>query len=66
MSTTAQAPVPDLLGTIEAPVFQTAAFAYASAADMADVFAGRAPRHLYTRFNNPTTLALDRSEEKST
>jgi O-acetylhomoserine (thiol)-lyase len=62
MSATVQTPVrvPDLLGTIEAPVFQTAAFTYASAEDMADVFAGRAPGHLYTRLGNPTTLTLER------
>ncbi len=49
----------DLLGTIEAPVFQTAAFSYASAEAMAEVFGGRAPGHLYTRLSNPTTLALE-------
>jgi len=30
----------DALGEIEAPIFQTAAFGYASAEEMADVFAG--------------------------
>jgi O-acetylhomoserine/O-acetylserine sulfhydrylase-like pyridoxal-dependent enzyme len=46
--------VPDLLGTIEAPVFQTAAFTYASAEEMADVFAGRTSGHLYTRLTIST------------
>jgi len=50
----------DALGEIEAPIFQTAAFGYASAEEMADVFAGRAPGHVYTRLSNPTTLALER------
>ena len=51
---------PETLGEIEAPIFQTAAFSYASAEEMADVFAGRAPGHVYTRLSNPTTLALER------
>jgi O-acetylhomoserine (thiol)-lyase len=50
----------EALGEIEAPIFQTAAFGYASAEEMADVFAGRAPGHVYTRLSNPTTLALER------
>jgi O-acetylhomoserine (thiol)-lyase len=49
-----------ILGEVEAPIFQTAAFGYASAEEMADVFAGRAPGHVYTRLSNPTTLALER------
>ncbi len=49
-----------LLSGIEAPVFQTAAFAYSTADEMAEVFAGRAPGHLYSRLSNPTTLALER------
>ena len=51
---------PEALGEIEAPIFQTAAFDYASAEEMADVFAGRTPGHVYTRLSNPTTLALER------
>lgn len=51
---------PDVLGGLEAPVFQTAAFNYQTAEDMASVFAGRAPGHLYTRLSNPTTLTLER------
>lgn len=50
----------DTLGTVTAPVVQTAAFVYASAGEMADVFAGRAPGHVYTRLSNPTTIALER------
>ena len=52
--------LPEFLGEVEAPIFQTAAFGYASAEEMADVFAGRAPGHVYTRLSNPTTLALER------
>jgi O-acetylhomoserine (thiol)-lyase len=48
------------LGEIDAPIFQTAAFGFASAEEMADVFAGRAPGHVYTRLSNPTTLVLER------
>jgi len=51
---------PEALGEIEAPIFQTAAFSYATAEEMADVFAGRALGHVYTRLSNPTTLALER------
>jgi O-acetylhomoserine (thiol)-lyase len=51
---------PEVLGDIEAPIFQTAAFGYASAEEMAEVFAGRAAGHVYTRLSNPTTLALER------
>jgi O-acetylhomoserine (thiol)-lyase len=50
----------EALGEIEAPIFQTAAFGYASAEEMAEVFAGRVPGHVYTRLSNPTTLALER------
>ena len=52
--------IPGTLGEIEAPIFQTAAFGFASAEEMAKVFAGRAPGHVYTRLSNPTTLALER------
>lgn len=52
--------IPETLGEIEAPIFQTAAFGFASAEEMAEVFAGRAPGHVYTRLSNPTTLALER------
>jgi len=50
----------EALGEIETAIFQTAAFGYASAEEMADVFAGRAPGHVYTRLSNPTTLVLER------
>jgi O-acetylhomoserine (thiol)-lyase len=52
--------LPEPLGEVEAPIFQTAAFGYATAEEMADVFAGRLPGHVYTRLSNPTTLALER------
>jgi O-acetylhomoserine (thiol)-lyase len=41
-------------------IHQTATFAYSTAEEMADVFRGRAPGHVYTRISNPTTLALER------
>jgi O-acetylhomoserine/O-acetylserine sulfhydrylase-like pyridoxal-dependent enzyme len=43
----------EVLGGLEAPVFQIAAFSYQTAEDMAAVFAGRAPGNLYTRLSNP-------------
>ena len=52
--------VQEALGEIEAPIFQTTAFGYDTAEEMADVFAGRAAGHVYTRLSNPTTLALER------
>ena len=48
-----------MAGAFPYPVFQSAAFAHASAEEMAAVFAGRAPGFLYSRISNPTTLALE-------
>ncbi len=47
-------------GATAVPVYQTAAFAYPSADGLADVFAGRAPGHVYSRISNPTNHALER------
>jgi len=41
-------------------IHQTAAYAYSTAQEMAEVFAGRAPGHIYTRISNPTTYTLER------
>ncbi len=47
-------------GATAVPVYQTAAYAYATAGDLADVFAGRAPGDVYSRISNPTTQALEK------
>lgn len=41
------------------PLYQTVSYAYATAEELADVFAGRAPGYIYTRMANPTTAALE-------
>lgn len=46
-------------GATAVPVYQTAAYAYDSAKELADVFKGRAPGHVYTRITNPTNMALE-------
>ena len=47
-------------GASAVPVFQTAAYGYATAKELADVFEGRAPGYIYTRIANPTTHSLER------
>lgn len=47
-------------GATAVPIYQTASYAYASAGELADVFHGRAPGHVYSRISNPTTHALER------
>ncbi|HEY3319320.1 MAG TPA: aminotransferase class V-fold PLP-dependent enzyme [Planctomycetota bacterium] len=42
------------------PIDQAASYAYGSAQELADVFAGKAPGHIYTRISGPTTLVLER------
>lgn len=41
------------------PVYQTAAYGYPTAEDLADVFAGRAMGDVYSRISNPTTQVLE-------
>jgi cystathionine beta-lyase/cystathionine gamma-synthase len=43
------------------PVYRTAAFAFSSAAEYADVLAGRAPGYAYSRVDNPTADAFARA-----
>ena len=51
---------PDTLtGATAVPIYQTVSYAYKTARQLADVFAGKAPGHIYTRISNPTTLALE-------
>lgn len=47
-------------GASVAPIYQSTAFAYATAEDLADVFAGRAAGDVYSRISNPTTSILER------
>jgi O-acetylhomoserine (thiol)-lyase len=51
---------PDATGATAAPIYQTVSYAYATAQELADVFAGKAPGYIYTRVANPTTAALER------
>lgn len=48
------------MGATVVPVYQTVAYEYKTAQELADVFAGRAPGYIYTRIGNPTTGALER------
>ena len=53
--------VPDAeTGATAMPIYQTVSFAYQTAEQLAEVFAGTAPGHIYTRIANPTTYALER------
>ncbi len=53
------APDPQTGATV-APICQSAAYAYATADEIARVFGGRAPGYVYTRIANPTGAALER------
>lgn len=46
-------------GATAVPIYQTVAYAYKTAQELADVFDGRASGYLYTRIANPTTAALE-------
>ncbi len=46
-------------GATAVPIYQTTAYAYKSAQEIAEVFRGEAPGYVYTRVANPTTLALE-------
>lgn len=50
----------DDLGSLEAPVHVTAAYAFRDAADAAARFAQRAPGEIYARWRNPTVCAFER------
>jgi len=47
-------------GASTPPIYQTVSYAYKTAKELADIFAGRAPGYIYTRIANPTTYALER------
>jgi O-acetylhomoserine (thiol)-lyase len=46
-------------GATVVPLYQTVAYSYKTARELADVFAGTAPGYIYTRIANPTTLVLE-------
>jgi O-acetylhomoserine (thiol)-lyase len=46
-------------GATAVPISQTVSYAYKTAQELADVFAGKAPGYIYTRIANPTTTALE-------
>ncbi len=46
--------VKDAHGALRTPVYDTAAFEFASAEEMRAVFEGRQPSHAYSRISNPT------------
>ncbi len=46
-------------GATSVPIWQTVSYAYKTAQEIADAFAGRAPGYIYTRIANPTTTALE-------
>jgi len=46
-------------GTLRPPVYDNAAFAFASAADMQAAFEGRLAAHAYSRVSNPTVQAFE-------
>lgn len=46
-------------GATAVPIYQTVSYAYKTAAELADVFAGKAPGYIYTRMANPTSTALE-------
>jgi methionine-gamma-lyase len=52
---------PDPYGSAVVPIYQTSTFAFESAQNGADRFAGRADGYIYTRLGNPTIRALERN-----
>lgn len=51
----------DPYGSAVVPIYQTSTFAFTSAQNGADRFAGRAEGYIYTRLGNPTIRALERN-----
>ena len=46
-------------GASAVPIYQTVSYAYNTAQELADAFAGKSPGYIYTRIANPTTTALE-------
>ena len=47
-------------GATVPPIYQTVSYAFETAGELADVFAGKSPGYIYTRIANPTSLALEK------
>ena len=47
------------LGATSVPIYETSSFAYDTAHELADVFAGRQLGHVYSRISNPTVSAFE-------
>jgi methionine-gamma-lyase len=47
-------------GAVSIPIYQSSTFAFKSAKDGADIFAGEKEGYVYTRIGNPTQAALER------
>ena len=47
-------------GATVAPIVQSSSFAYKSAKELEDVFAGRSLGYIYSRINNPTVACLEK------
>lgn len=47
-------------GASVTPIYQSAAYAYATSEDLANAFTGRGPGYVYSRISNPTSTALER------
>ncbi len=52
--------VRDAYGSATVPIYQTSTFAFDTAQNGADRFAGQADGYIYTRLGNPTVAALER------
>jgi len=50
----------DESGSIVTPIYQTATFGYSRADEVAPAVQGRSGRYVYTRWDNPTTVRLER------
>ena len=48
-------------GATSVPIYESAAFAYDSAEELEEVFAGRRFGYLYSRIANPTVAAFERT-----
>ncbi len=46
-------------GATTTPIYASAGFAYETAAELEDVFAGHKPGHIYSRISNPTVAAYE-------
>lgn len=57
---------PDAYGSLNFPVYYSAAYEFPTAKATSDAFAGRSPEHAYQRISNPTTQYLERRVQNYT